>query len=375
MRVGCVRAVGGVVWEDGAAWLTDDVERGAASGLDGHRATVMEPSVDETLQGGLLPPGAVAAHVIDDAGVRRTAACANGAWAVLLERECAGRVSPVCFTDADGGLVAPELPAGWPRTPVADADEPCPACGSIGWDEAVAGDGSRGMHGVDMHPLPFVRCRACGHEESSGLYAVAQRTAPEPGMDEAERLLQAAGARMRHGARDALRGVCFPVYGLRGCSGRIDGWGSSDGVTSQITVAHGAKPLAAGAQLRVITEQERHAYESERARARSALAGAFMEDLGACPVDRSHAAITIWLHAREREHRRRAALAPLEQRTFLVDAEAAPFVFVASDDRWVAATRRGELTITIAARAVEPAGVELSALRDPLAALGEPDAF
>ncbi len=373
MRVACARAVGGVVLVDGVAWLTDDVERGACSGLDGHRATVMAPSLDETLQGGLLPAGAVAAHVIDDAGVRRTAASANGAWVVLLDRECAGRVSPVCFTDAAGGLVAPQLPAGWPRTPVADADVPCPACGETGWDESVADDESRGMRGPEMRPAPFVLCRACGHEESIGIYTSAVRAAP--GTDEAERLLQAARARMRRDARDALRGLRFPVYALRERAGRIDGWGSSNGVTSQITVAHGAQPPAAGSQLRVVTEQERHAYESELARARSALAGALMEQLGPSPEGRSHAALTVWLCAREREHLRRATRAQVERRTFLIDGEAVRFVFVASEDRWVAVTRRGDLTITIDARDVEPAGVELSALGDPLATLGEPDVF
>ena len=375
MTVAHARAVGGVVRVDGMAWLTDDVERGACSGLDGGRATVMQPSLDETLQGGLLPPGAVAAHVIDDAGARRAAACANGAWVVLLERECAGRVSPVCFTDADGGLIAPELAVGWPRTPVADADEPCPACGEIGWDEVVASDGSRGMHGVDMRPAPFVRCRACGHEESIGIYAVAESGGPEPDDAEHARLVQAARARVRRDARDALEGLRFPVYALRDRPGRIDGWGSSNGVTSQITVAHGARPGDPGPQLRIMTEQERHAYESELARARSALAGALMEDLGPCPEDRSHAALAVWLHVREREHLRRAAQAQVEQRTFLVDDDAVPFVFVASGNRWVAVARRGDLTITIAARDVEPVGIELSAVRDPLAALDDPDPF
>ena len=374
MTVACACALGGVVREDGAAWLTDDVERGPASGLDGHRATVMAPSLDETLQGGLLPPGAVAAHVIDDAGVRRTAASANGAW-VVLERECAGRVSPVCFTDAAGGLVAPELPAGWPRTPVAAADEPCPACGANGWDEAVASDGSRGLQGVDMRPAPFVRCRACGHEESIGIYAVAGSAGAEPDEAEHTRLVQAARARVRRDARDALEDLRFPIHAVRERPGRIDGWGSSNGVTSQITVAHGARPPDAGARLRVVTEHELHAYESELARARSALAGALMEDLGPCPEDRSAAALAVWLHAREREHLRRATRAHVEQRTFLVDGEAVSFVLVASNDRWVAVTRRGQLTITIDARDVEPAGVELSVVRDPLAALGESDAF
>ena len=81
------------------------------------------------------------------------------------------------------------------------------------------------------------------------------------------------------------------------------------------------------------------------------------------------------LHVREREHLQRATQAQVEQRTFLVDGEAVPFVFVAAANRWVAVTRRGDLTITIAARDVEPAGIELSALSDPLAALGEPDPF
>jgi hypothetical protein len=373
VRIAHDRAVGGVVLDAGTAWLTDDVTRGAASSIDGWRATVMGLALDETLQGGLLPPNAVAAHVVDDAGVRRVAAAARGAWVVLLDRECDGRVSPVCFTDAAGALVVPPLAARWARAPVDDADEPCPACGETGWDEVWADDDSRGRQGPDMEPIPFVACRACGHEHTVGVFSVGETEDDARIAGERERLMAAARTRMRDDARAVLKDVPFVVYAARDHPGRVDGWGSSNGVTSQITVAHGSRSQDRRPHLRVITEQEPHAYESDLGRARSTLAGALHEELGPWPLERSHAGIAIWLHVRERELLARATLALAEQRTFRLDDEPAAFVAVASAERWVAVRRHGDLTITIEARDVDPGSVELYALADPLADLAAPE--
>ena len=321
-------------------------------------------TVDRTLQGGRLPAGAVTAQVTDDAGVRRAAAVAGDAWAVVLEQPCEGRVSPVCFRDASSRLVAPALPADWVRTPVLDAGEACPACGEeAGWDEARAGDASRGMRGPGMEPTPFVVCRACGYEHSVGAFLTATWEEPDP--EELARLTRADEEELRRRGQDALRGVRFPVYAARGWTGRIAGWGSSGGTMSSVAVEHGAPAGEAGPALWVQTEHEPDRHESLRACARSTLAGALSEDVTAWP-ERSNAGLAILLDVRERERLRIAARAIADDRTLLVDGEPTSFATVAAGRRWVAVARRGALVISASARDVDIGAVELAALADPL---------
>ena len=71
---------------------------------------------------------------------------------------------------------------------MADADEPCPACGERGWDELRPLDESRGTQstpGGGWEPTAIVVCRACGHEESvGGFYGIPVAVGLEE--DEAE---------------------------------------------------------------------------------------------------------------------------------------------------------------------------------------------
>gem|GEM_PF-5781619 len=214
--------IAAVVRDGREVWLTDALSGGGGTRLDDHRPVVVGLAGDRTLQGGLLPAGAAAAQVVDDAGVRRLAAASNGAWAIVLDQPCEGRVSPVCYRDADGVTVAPP-PATWARAPVLDADEPCPACGATGWDEACAGAGSRGLIGRRMRPAPLVVCRACGHEHSVGVRYAATATADEPTAEAAAGMVHDAETRLLREARIALRDVEFAVYAARGRDGRIGG--------------------------------------------------------------------------------------------------------------------------------------------------------
>lgn len=364
-------ATAGVVRDAEWIWLTDALEHGAGTALDDHTPRVIGLSEDRTLQGGLLPARAVTAQVTDDAGVRRPAAAANGAWVIVLDQPCEGHISPVCFRDADGAIVSPELPADWARSAVPDADEPCPACGGRRWDEVRAPDGRRGTHGPDMRPTPFVVCRACGHEHSVGVFHVSIGAEPAP--DERARMIDAADAELQRQARAALGELRFDVYAARGWSGRIGGWGTSDDVLSSVTVDHGAPPHEPGPSLCVQTEHEPIAYESEIARARSTLFGALSEELGESP-ERSDAGLAIWLYADERRRLRRAARAISDDHTLLVDGEPLRFATVAAGERWVAVARHGDLVITVATRAVDADAIELVAVADPLQALiGDPD--
>lgn len=82
-----------------------------------------------------------------------------------------GDAGPVRFVDESGATVRSPLPADWPRKPVTDADEPCPACGGREWDIMRALDASRGASQApdgSTQPSSFVVCPVCGHEEHLG---------------------------------------------------------------------------------------------------------------------------------------------------------------------------------------------------------------
>lgn len=359
---------GGVVFDGGHAWLYLRVPQ-PMTRLDDHRPVVIGVN-DRTLQGGLLPPGAIEAWVSDDRGERQPAQAGEGAWAIVLEHQVDGRPGAVCYRDGAGALMAPALPAAWARTPVLDADEPCPACDSMqGWDEVVAGDASRGTQGFAARPAPYVVCRACGHEHSVGVFFAGPVT-DEPGAQELARLKRDAEERHRLKAQAALMDLAFAVFVARGRSGRIGGWGSSNNVLTRVTVEHGAAPREGGPWLRVTTEREHHhRYEREAALARSALRALLQEVRLATWPQRSTAGVAIWLDAVDRDARRAAAHAEIGQRTLRVDAAPMKVAIVSCGARWSAAGRRGDRLLLLTGRDVDLDRVELVSVTDPIVAL------
>jgi hypothetical protein len=128
---------------------------------------------ERSLVGGVQPPGAVSAEVIDDRSRRVAATVGGGAYVAILEQTNDGHEPVVCCRDESGAPVPRPLPADWTRSEVTDAEEPCPACGAVAYDEVLPTDGSRGGrggHGHDgpLEPCRIVVCRRCGHEEGAG---------------------------------------------------------------------------------------------------------------------------------------------------------------------------------------------------------------
>jgi hypothetical protein len=119
--------------------------------------------------GGLLPPGAVSAEGVDDRGTRVDAAVAAGAYVAMLEQPNDGHEPIVCCRDAGGEPVRRPWAADYPSVCVSDAQEPCPACGAIDYDEYTPFEewrgGRPGPDGTTIDPTPVVSCRVCGHEE------------------------------------------------------------------------------------------------------------------------------------------------------------------------------------------------------------------
>jgi hypothetical protein len=79
---------------------------------------------------------------------------------------------------------------------------------------------------------------------------------------------------------------------------------------------------------------------------------------------RSHAALTLWSRAGDRETRRIIACASRRERPLRIDGQPVSFTFLEANGRWAAVRRHGDLTITVTARDVEPETVSLRPL-DP----------
>lgn len=357
--------------DDGEVWLTNDVGSDFATGILDQRPEIQVLEGELTLQGGLLPQGAVGAEVVDDAGRRQKASAANGAWLVLLA-QASREPAPVRYFDSTGESVAPVLPEEWPRSPVADAGEECPACGAHGWDEVKAVDDSHGMVGTNggEEPQPFLVCRACGHEVEMGTF-LRLEAAEGLDPDEVERRRQAFEERRRREAREALANASFPIYAAVGWSVEVSGWGGGmrpEDIHS-IRLSHGEWREESGPELHVETELEERAFESDLTLAREALESSLFKTTGSWP-NLSEAALTSWLDTQKREHRRLAAEAEPQSRPIDVDDRPQEFVVLEAGPRWVAVARRHAAVITLSATDVAPETVQLQTVRDPLSLAG-----
>jgi hypothetical protein len=356
VRIEHADGVAAVVRDRDMLWLTGDLDSGGGTGLTEYGLAV-EGIGDRTVQGGRLPRGAVVAEVVDDAGVRHAATAANGAWVVVVDQAVRYEDPVVRFADANGKTIARPLPAEWPRSPVDDAPEPCPACGATGWDEVLPLDGSR--HGrIDdsgnEEPLPIVVCRACGHEEPVGLFSYA-----ETDLDETE-IEAATEAWLREEGGAALRDLDMPVYAAQGWPAHLGSWGGTDNETDSVTVQHGKRPE----DLTVCTEREGCERESEPVLARLALLSALGDMVEGWP-SRSEAGLTVWLAAVGRDGRRVAATASLERLAFEIDGERRDFHLARAGSRWAAVRRQGDLVVTVTGDEIDPANIALVRLNDP----------
>jgi hypothetical protein len=335
---------------------------------------------------GLLPPGAVSAEIIDDRGIRVAAATGEAVYAAILQQPNDGREPVVCCRDENGAPVQRPLPADWTRTQVSDAEEPCPACGAIDYDEVQPTDGSRGGrggHGHDgpLEPSRIVVCRRCGHEEGAGS-GLIRLTSPDNEDETAKAARIArhrAEARVRKWHSDAmtLRGVTFPIYAAETWPARITGSGSSRDDLTTITIGHYAEETDdpfRRPDLTVTTAiNQRH--NSELRRAQHALETWVHDDHNRpLPDGLSDAATKLWFAARRRDRHAAALDASPAEQLITIDGTPQPFFTLSTPTgRWVAVRRHDNLTITIAARDLEPAGLTLEPIPDPAAGLLGPE--
>jgi hypothetical protein len=366
----------GVYADDEGSWLTSDLGTGG-TGLRDFRPAV-EGFADGTVEGGLAPPGAVSAVVIDAAGDKHRVEVSNGAWVVVLTDPTDGEPAPVGFLDASGQFVAPSLPADWSRSAVDDAVDACPVCGRCEWDAVVPTDDSRGMVGctprdpelgltfdatppnfeeIDWQPSPFAACRICGHEGAKGtlMRAVAREEGPTAEELEAFRRLEAEHLAS---ARAAMATVAFPVYAPAGRAVHLGGWSGGMGhATSAVTVsADIGDDRIPG--ISVESSLDEDFFEDAVSALRDALESQ-VYDYGTADEELSETAALLRFDARDREAKRIAHAAAIERRVLAVDGADREFLFGEVDGRWAALRREGQLQITITSRSEDPGSVRL----------------
>jgi hypothetical protein len=234
--------------DDGQIVVTQDVAGEAGRALrDGDRYLPVQEWLDDdhALVGGLLPAGAMSVEVVDDLGARTVASVDAGVYVAIIEHPNHWRDPVVCCRDATGDPVRRPLP-DYQRAPVLDADEPCPACGALDYEECVPTErwrgGRPGPDGTTV-PHPIVVCRVCGHEEAEG--SILRISSPDD-EDEDEQTRARRIARWRAERRVqrwyentlTLRAVTFPVYAADGWPAQISGSGSSGDELTGLTIAH-----------------------------------------------------------------------------------------------------------------------------------------
>lgn len=221
------RGEGVVRRDDGEIVVTDDVSNDRGQALrDDDRYSPVKTWLDEdrSLVGGLLPPGAFSAEVIDNRGMRIAAEVGRGAYAAIVEQPMLGHPEPVvCCRDDAGAPVRRPLPADYPSVLVDDADQPCPACGAIDYDECVPTEPWRGGRSGPDHttiPSPIVVCRVCGHEEREGTFfgLVSSDDTEDEAAREVRlaRVLADQRAQRWYSDTMTLRAVTFPIYAAEG---------------------------------------------------------------------------------------------------------------------------------------------------------------
>ncbi len=376
---------------DGATVVTEDVGVGHGSYLreqDPYRPVKSWVDGDRSVAGGLLPPGAVSAEVVDDLGRRIAATLGGGAFAAVIAQPNDGWEPIVCCRDEAGVPVRRPLPGDYPSALVIDTEEPCPACGAIDYEEFVPfaeeqWRGGRGGPDGVVIPNPVVACRLCGHEVSEGSFFGASYSEDDE-EDEADRHARIDRARAEERVQRwyantmLLRGIEFAIYAAEGWPAQIGSSGSQGDTVTEITIRHspadGPDPGgSAGFQcaLEVSTSIDAHQLANPLRHARETLeVWAANQQPQMSWEGRSHAAITLWLAAHDRRSRGLVLAAERTDQPIVLDGTAVSFLtLTASTGSWIAVYPHHDLMITIAGHGLDPRTLALEPIANPHAHL------
>jgi hypothetical protein len=287
------------------------------------------------------------------------------------------------YRDADGEFVHRPMPGEYPHRPVGDAQEPCPVCGAVQYEEYFPTEdwrGGSGTKGTDSFvPSPLIVCRVCGHQERGG---GIMRLRPPDRDDEDAVVREARMARIR--AEEAaqrwysdtmtLRAVTFSIYAVEGWPARINGQGSRGDELTHLTIAHEQTlheaRFIARPRIEVTTSVD-PCPPDELALARETFASGLQADANPPPAEGlSDAALTLWFRAARRRRVAAAHGAHVARIEIEIDGAREPFVMVGTPTaHWVAVRRHHDVTITIAAREIDPSSLTIEPIANPTARL------
>jgi len=371
--------------DDGEIVLTHDVTLDWGQPLQPHdpyQPIRIGLGDDRMLFGGLLPPGAVSVEAVEATGVRKAAAVGGGAYAVIFEDREHGEPA-LGYRDATGAFVHRPMPAEYPHQAVTDAEEPCPVCGAVQYEEYFPTEGWRaggGTKGTDTFvPSPLIVCRLCGHQEQAGGIV---RYGQSDNADEDAAAREARMARIRaeqavqrwYATKMTLMGVTFPIYAADGWPARINGQGSHGDDLTHLTIAHAEtlpdSMFVERPRIEVTTSIDPY-QPGDLAVAREAFASGLEADANRQPAEGlSDAALTLWFRAARRQRVAGSHEAPVSETEIAIDGALEPFLTVGTPNaHWVAVRRHHDVTITIAAREIDPASLIIEPIADPSARL------
>jgi len=348
--------------DDGEIVLTHDVTLDWGQPLQPHdryQPIRIGLSDDRMLFGGLLPPGAVSVEAVEATGVRKPAAVGGGTYAVIFEDREHGEPA-LGYRDEAGAFVHRPMPAEYPHQPVTDAEDPCPVCGAIEYEEYFPSEdwrGGRGRKGSDSFvPSPLIVCRLCGHQERAGgitRFGHPDNAEEDPAAREARMVrIRAEQAVQRWYAKKmTLMGATFPIYAAEGWAARINGQGSHGDDLTHLTIAHAEtlpdSMFVERPRIEVTTSIDPH-QPGELAIARDAFASRIEADANRRPADGlSDAALTLRFRAGRRQRVAGSHQAPVSETEIAIDGAREPFLMVGTPNaQWVAVRRHHDVTIT-----------------------------
>jgi hypothetical protein len=166
-----------------------------------------------------------------------------------------------------------------------------------------------------------------------------------------------------------LMAVTFPVYAAEGWSARINGSGSHGDDLTSLVIAHAETlPDSIFVQRpRIAVTTSIDPYQpGELAVARDAFAPGVEAYANRQPTDGlSDAALTLWFRAARRRSVAGSYEAPVSETEITIDGAREPFLTVGAPNAyWVAVRRHHDLTITIAAREIDPASLIIEPIAD-----------
>jgi hypothetical protein len=177
-----------------------------------------------------------------------------------------------------------------------------------------------------------------------------------------------------------LRAATFPIYTAERWPAVIGGSGSRGDQLTNLTIRHHDTPDAdpyAGdrPRLEITTSTDDTRQGDELTEARSALESWLHNDgTHSRWPNASHAALTLWFRARDREVRAEVLKAIRSDQLITIDGALQPFLTLTTPGgRWVAVRRHDDLTITIAAHDLDPTTITIEPIPDPAAHLLGPE--